>query len=245
MENKTITLCGLAAVKARWETNPMSFRRLFFDPAMGRKVPEMSKALAAAKKIYRCVEAEELQRVAGSVHHGGIVAIVMAPRMEAPRRTDPEKWAAAKDSVLVLDGVGNPHNLGAIARTAAFYGIKHIVIPDTAEAARPNDAAYRVAEGGLEYITIWTPRDVVALVRDLARLGYEVVGAATRGGPDALKDLRPGAPIALVMGNEERGMSREIERACTRLVTLEGTGHVESLNVSVAGAILMDRLFRS
>ena len=245
MENKTITLCGLAAVKARWETNPMSFRRLFFDPAMGRKVPEISKALAAAKKIYRCVEAEELQRVAGSVHHGGIVAIVMAPRMEAPRRTDPEAWAEAKESVLVLDGVGNPHNLGAIARTAAFYGIKHIVIPDTAEAARPNDAAYRVAEGGLEYITIWTPRDVVALVRDLARLGYEVVGAATRGGPDALKDLRPGAPIALVMGNEERGMSREIERACTRLVTLEGTGHVESLNVSVAGAILMDRLFRS
>jgi RNA methyltransferase, TrmH family len=190
------------------------------------------------------VEAEELQRVAGSVHHGGIVAIVMAPQLQAPRRTDPEAWAAAKEHVLLLDRIGNAHNLGAIARTAAFYGIKHIIIPDTPEAARPNDAAYRVAEGGLEYITIWTPRDLVALMRDMARLGYEIVGAATRGGPDALQDLEPGAPIALVMGNEEKGISRELERGCTRLVTLAGTGHVESLNVSVAGAILMDRLFR-
>jgi len=243
MNPKTITLCGLAAVKARWETNPDSFRRLFFDEAMGRKVPEMSKALAAAKKIYRCVEAEELQRVAGSVHHGSIVAIVMAPRVEAPKRTDVEQWAEAKENVIVLDRVGNPHNLGAIARTAAFYGVKHIIIPDTPGAARPNDAAYRVAEGGLEHIQIWTPRDLGALVRDMARLGFEIVGAATRAGPDALKDLRADAPIALVMGNEEKGISRELARICTRLVTLEGSAHVESLNVSVAAAILMDRLF--
>jgi len=243
MNPKTITLCGLAAVKARWETNPDSFRRLFFDEAMGRKVPEMSKALAAAKKIYRCVEAEELQRVAGSVHHGSIVAIVMAPRVEAPKRTDAEQWAEAKENVIVLDRVGNPHNLGAIARTAAFYGVKHIIIPDTPGAARPNDAAYRVAEGGLEHIQIWTPRDLGALVRDMARLGFEIVGAATRAGPDALKDLRADAPIALVMGNEEKGISRELERICTRLVTLKGSAHVESLNVSVAAAILMDRLF--
>lgn len=243
MNPKTITLCGLAAVKARWETNPDSFRRLFFDEAMGRKVPEMSKALAAAKKIYRCVEAEELQRVAGSVHHGSIVAIVMAPRVEAPKRTDPEQWAEAKENVIVLDRVGNPHNLGAIARTAAFYGVKHIIIPDTPGAARPNDAAYRVAEGGLEHIQIWTPRDLGALVRDMAQLGFEIVGAATRAGPDALKDLRADAPIALVMGNEEKGISRELQRICTRLVTLEGSAHVESLNVSVAAAILMDRLF--
>jgi TrmH RNA methyltransferase len=244
MNPKTITLCGLPAVKARWETNPESFRRLFFDPAMGRKVPEMSKALAAAKKIYRCVEAEELQRVAGSVHHGGIVAIVMAPRMEAPRRTDPAAWAEAKENVIILDRIGNAHNLGAIARTAAFYGIKHIIIPDTDTAAQPNSAAYRVAEGGLEYIQIWTPSNLGALARDMVELGYEVVGAATRGGPDALKEMRDDAPVALVMGNEESGLSRELEKACTRLVTLEGTKHVESLNVSVAAAILMDRLFR-
>ena len=243
MTTKTVTLCGLAAVQARWETNPDSFRRLFFDAATGRKIGAISKALAAAKKIYRCVEAEELQRVAGSVHHGGIVAIVMAPQLQAPARTDPEAWAAAKESVLILDRVGNSHNLGAIARTAAFYGIKHIIIPDTEDAAKPNDAAFRVAEGGLEYVRIWTPRDMVALVRDMARLGYEIVGAATRGGPDALKELRPGAPVALVMGNEERGLSPALERVCTQLVTIQGTGHVESLNVSVAGAILMDRLF--
>ena len=244
MNPKTITLCGMAAVTSRWEKNPESFRRLFFDHDKGRQIGAMSKALAAARKIYRCVEADELARVAGSVHHGGIVAIVMAPRFEAPTRSDPEKWAAAKEGVLVLDRVGNSHNLGALARTAAFYGIKHIVIPDTPEAAKPNDSAYRIAEGGLEHVTVWTPRDLVPLMHDMAELGYELVGAATREGANDLTDLNPDAPLALVMGNEEGGMSRGVVRACTRLVTLAGTGHVESLNVSVAGAILMDRLFR-
>jgi TrmH RNA methyltransferase len=145
--------------------------------------------------------------------------------------------------VLVLDRIGNAHNLGAIARTAAFYGVKHIIIPDTPEAARPNDAAYRVSEGGLEHVQVWLPQNVAALLRDMAGAGYELVGAATRDGAQSLDELQAGALVAILLGNEEHGLAPELADLCRHLITLPGTGAVESLNVSVAGAILMDRVW--
>ncbi len=241
--NKTLHLCGLAAVGARWRRDPDSVQRLFFDYETGRKVGVMTKALAKARKISRCVEAPELEKISGTVHHGGIVAVVAEPKPESPRRGDPARWARERARILVLDRIGNAHNLGAIARTAAFFGVQHIIIPDTPEAARPNDAAYRVAEGGLESVQVWQPRNLGALLHDLSDAGFELVGAATRGGVSGLAGMDPGKPVVLVLGNEETGLSDEVAAACTRHVTLAGTSAVESLNVSVAGAILMDRVW--
>ncbi|WP_324726029.1 RNA methyltransferase [Actomonas aquatica] len=239
----TLNLCGLAAVSARWARDPDSVQRLFFDYATGRKIGAMTKAMAQARKVYRCVEPAELEKIAGSVHHGGIVAVVDAPRLASPVRGDPERWARERVPVLVLDRIGNAHNLGAVARTAAFFGVKHIIIPDTPEAAKPNDAAFRVAEGGLEALTVWQPRNLVALLRDMEAAGYELVGAATRDGRDRVSEIEPGKPVAILLGNEEHGLSPELDALCTRRVTLAGSGAVESLNVSVAGAILMDRVW--
>jgi len=233
-----LKLCGLAAVRARFAKDPDSILRLFFDEPTSRRVGIMSKVLAQAKKVYRCVPPAELEKIAGSVHHGGIVAVVKAPVLRTPTGDNLRSWAARRETVLVLDRIGNAHNLGALARTAAFFGVPRIVIAEDGAAAKPSDAAHRVAEGGLEHVEVWQTKDLVALARALAAAGYEVVGAATRGG-------RPGAnrtadkPVALVLGNEEHGLAPELAQACTRLVTIPGVGAVESLNVSVAGAVLL------
>ncbi len=233
-----LKLCGLAAVRARFARDPDSIIRLFFDEATSRKVGIMSKVLAQAKKVYRCVPPVELEKIAGSVHHGGIVAVVQAAAVRTPTVENLRAWAARRETVLVLDRIGNAHNLGALARTAAFFGVPRIVIADEATAAKPSDAAHRVAEGGLEHVEVWQTKDLVALARDLAAAGYEVVGAATRGGPpEASRSATK--PIALVLGNEEHGIAPELAQACTRLVTIPGAGAVESLNVSVAGAVLL------
>lgn len=234
-----LKLCGLAAVKARFSRDPGSIKRLFFDHAMGQRVGLICKALAAQKKVYRQVEADELDKISGSIHHGGIVAVVYAPPLRVTTPGDVAKWAKAGEAVLVLDRIGNAHNLGAIARTAAFMGIARIVIPDHVSAARPSDSAHRVAEGGFEHLEIWQAKDLVVFLRELATAGYEVVGAATRGGrPDAPRGTAR-KPLALVLGNEEQGLAPEVAAACTRLVTIPGSGKVESLNVSVAAAVLM------
>lgn len=236
-----LRLCGLTAVRARFARDAGSIQRLFFDYATGRQVGIMSKVLAQAKKIYRCVEPAELEKIAGTVHHGGIVAVVTAKPLRVATSVDVQAWARKYEAVLVLDRIGNAHNLGAIARTAAFFGVARIIIPDDPGAAKPNDAAYRVAEGGLEHVEVWTAPKLVALARELATGGYDVVGAATRGGrPDAARaDRTVAKPIALVLGNEEHGLAPDVAAACTRLVTIPSSGKVESLNVSVAAAVLM------
>jgi TrmH RNA methyltransferase len=238
VKRKEITICGLAAVKAQFEADPKSIVRLFFDQPTGRKIGAICKALAQAKKVYRCVEPAELEKVAGSIHHGGIVAIAEASELRAPATGAPREWARRRETLLVLDRVGNAHNLGAIARTAAYFGIPRLILPEDPAAALPGDAAYRVAEGGLAHLEILRVRSLPSFLRELALAGYDVVGAATRGGRPETKGAA-GKPIALVLGNEEHGLAPAVVGACTRLVTLPGSGKVESLNVSVAAAILI------
>jgi RNA methyltransferase, TrmH family len=239
-----LRICGLAAVRARFARDPESILRLYFDYATSRQVGVISKVLAQAKRIYRCVEPAELEKVAGTVHHGGIVAVVTTPAWRAASATDVREWHRRRQSVLVLDRIGNAHNLGAIARTAAFFGVPHLVIPDDSSAAKPNDAAYRIAEGGLEQVEVWRVGRLAEFVRDLAGTGYDVVGAATRGGrPETANARATESPIALVLGNEEHGIVPEVASACSRLVTIPGVGKMESLNVSVAAAVLMWEFF--
>lgn len=238
MKNKEITICGLAAVRAQFASEPGAIKRLFFDYATGRKIGAICKALAQAKKVYRCVEPAELEKVAGTRHHGGIVAVVQAGELRAPAAGELREWARRGEAVLVLDRVGNAHNLGAIARTAAFFGVPRLVLPDDPAAAVPGEAAFRVAEGGMAHVEVLRVRGLAGFLRGLKNAGYDVVGAAARGGRLQAADAK-GKPVALVLGNEEHGLAPDVAAACTRLVTIPGSGKVESLNVSVAAAVLL------
>ena len=240
MKAEELKICGLAAVKARFERDPASIVRLFCDLPTSRKIAKLLKALAEARKVYRCVEPAELEKISGSLHHGGIVAVVSGEVSQPVTPADVAAWAQARESLLILDRIGNAHNLGALVRTAAFFGIPRVIVTDEPGAARPNEAAYRVAEGGFEWLTVHRVRSLPPFLRDLAAAGYEVIGAATRSAA-AARTARPPKYVAraLVMGNEEHGLATDVTAACTRLETIPGTGKVESLNVSVAGAVLM------
>jgi len=244
MRPPELKICGMAAVRARFQANPGSIARLYFDAPTSKRIGLMCRALAAARKIYRCVEPDELARVAGSVHHGGIVAVVAAPVPCAATAVEAAAWVRRRESVVVLDRIGNAHNLGAIVRTAAFFGVPHLAIAADPAAAQPGEAAYRVAEGGFEFLQVWTVADVAAFLGLLTAAGFDVVGAATRGGALRPGKGRPAGPWALVLGNEERGLEPAVAAACTRLLTIPGGGRVESLNVSVAAAVLMHELGR-
>jgi RNA methyltransferase, TrmH family len=253
-DRSQLRLSGLAAVRARFARHPDSIRRLYFDYPTGKRIGLLCKALAAQRKIYRCVEPSELEKLAGTIHHGGVVAVCDAPEPAPVRAGDPAAWAARAEPLLVLDRIGNAHNLGAIARTAVFFRVPRILISDDPSSARPNDAAYRVAEGGLEWLEVRLMPVGPAFFTSLAAAGYDVVGAVARGGksPRRSDGDRPRGvstgdkpladrprPVALVLGNEEHGLDPAVQAACTRLVTLEGAREVESLNVSAAAAVLV------
>jgi TrmH RNA methyltransferase len=246
MKPKEHTVCGLAAVKALFAHDAGAIKRLFFDYPTGRRIGIICHGLAAARKVYRCVEPAELEKIAGTVHHGGIVAVIEPRVLRPPRPEDLRLWAQEHAPLLVLDRIGNAHNLGAIVRTAAFFGVEHIVIADDPLQALPGEATYRVAEGGMEYVKIHPVRSLAEFIREL-RSFYTVIGAAVRGGGPLIPKSRPqppgSKPPALVLGNEEQGLAPEVAAACERLVHIPGTGAIESLNVSAAGAILLHHFF--
>jgi TrmH RNA methyltransferase len=235
-----LRVAGLAAVSALFQQAPERVERLFFLPDLGRAVGRYCQALGRAHKPYRQVDAEDLARIAGTAMHGGVVALAKPRPVIAFDPAEAATWAATVPLLVVLDGIGNPHNLGAIARTAAFLGIDRLVISDDPAQAGPSDAAYRVAEGGLEFVQVLRASALPSTLQQL-KPAYRVVGTALGRGrkPEAMPRDRA---IALVLGNEERGLSPATLHACDEVVTIPGSGWVQSLNVAATAAILMHAL---
>ena len=232
-------ICGPAAVAATFARRPRDVLRLFYLPARRREAGPVCAALAELRRPYREVAEEEIARVAGTVHHGGIVAVVARRRVGEVALPLPAALRAAP-VLPVLHGVSNPHNLGAVARSAAFFGCIGMVVTGDPRSAGLSDAAWRTSEGGLEVLSLWSCGDPAAV---LPRLGVPTVAAVARGGvaPAAI----PKVPcVALVLGNEEDGLEEAVARACDHRVTLPGSGRIESLNVSVAAAVLIHALAR-
>ncbi|AWU92861.1 TrmH family RNA methyltransferase [Azospirillum ramasamyi] len=248
---KLFRVAGLAAVSALFANEPERVERLFFDERLKPAVGAFCKAMAAARKPYRMVEGEELAKVAGTVLHGGVVAL-MAPR--SVPLFDPEVARRAGEPLLILDGVGNPHNLGAILRTAAFFGLPRVLVSDHPGQALPSEAAYRVAEGGFEWVTLERAPALPALLKRL-RTSHRVFGTAldqTRPTVDAgaLTGWRASStsrtqstkPPAVILGNEEDGIPPATLAACEAVLTVPGSGRVQSLNVAATAAILIHAL---
>lgn len=237
MRSKELMICGLKAVRSRFETDSNSVKRLFFTRAVAPEVGDLCRWMAQEHLVYRCVEANELELISGSVHHGGIVLVIESPPLRTAQIDDISRWASRHETLLLLDRISNVHNLGAIIRTAAFFGVSKLILPDHPDAAVPTEATYRVAEGGLDHVEVFLVQHLPSFVQAL-RSHYLVVGAATRGGDPRIA-LHTNRPTALIMGNEETGMAREVSSVCDALVTIGGSHKVESLNVSAAAAILL------
>lgn len=244
-QTRELAVCGFEAVRTLSEKHPERIERLFFTQDRARFFGPVCKALAASRRLYRVVESEsELEKLSQSVHHQGVVAMIREP--EIPR-LDPDilkTWQKNRERVLVLDRVGNANNLGAIVRSAAFFGIGKIVIGDDDEQAEITTSAYRVAQGGMEFVEIWRASSAAWLVQASA-------GKMTRIGADhrarnRLSDLRDlsgkDEGILVVMGNEETGLSPEVKTSCDHLVRIPGTGDVESLNVAQAATLFLYEL---
>ncbi len=243
-------------MRALFQERAGAIKRLFFDLPTSRRVGGMSGYMARERKVYRQVAPEELAKIAGTVHHGGIVAIVEQAPLREPAAADLAAWAQAGKPVVLLDRIGNAHNLGAIVRTLAFFGIENLVVAAGETAARPGESTYRVAEGGMEHVRIWLAADFAALCGGLRAAGFAVVGTDVRGPllaslsrreflpPSGRKraDTAAQTPIALILGNEEAGLAPEVAKACDRLVRIPGSGKMESLNVSAAAAVLVAAL---
>ena len=238
-------IAGLPAVTAIFDVARHRVQRLFFTPDMAEAAEPFAAVLAAARRPYREVSAEELARIAGTAMHGGILALSEPRPLNEARAED---LARAGDPLLVLDGVGNPQNVGAIARTAAFFGLRRFVISDHPEQAGLSDASFRIAKGGLAYVDILRARNLPGFLGAMRR-SHHIVGTALDGATPLEKLPLHGEhaetrPWLVVLGNEETGLPRATLAQCESVICLPGSDRVQSLNVSVTAGILIYELLR-
>jgi TrmH RNA methyltransferase len=235
-------VAGLPAVQALFARDPDRVLRLFFDDRAKQQSGEFCKLMAAARKPYRHVSTEELTKVAGTPLHGGILAVTRPKPVATFDAGIAKLWAKAGKPLVILDGVGNPHNLGAIVRTMAFFGLDKLLVSDHPGQAVPSEAAFRVAEGGLEWVDVIRVRNLAVELKRL-RPFYRVVGTALGAHRPLAQVLAKGdRPLAIVLGNEEDGLPPATLAACEEVATLPGSGRVQSLNVAATAAILVHLL---
>lgn len=231
-----VRVAGLPAVQALFLGGAERIERLFFVAEHQSALVPITAALARARKPFRLVDDDQLARIAGSPLHGGVVAVARPRPIPAFDPAAAAQWARRERLIVVLDGIANPHNLGAIARTAAFFGVAHMLLSDHPAQALPSDAAYRVAEGGLDRLELVRASGMAATLAALAP-HFRTVATALMPTAKAIASVQRDRPIALVLGNEERGLDRATLQACDVITRIPGAGAVQSLNVAAASAI--------
>jgi 23S rRNA (guanosine2251-2'-O)-methyltransferase len=230
---------GIHAVRVLLSRHPERVRRVLL--AGGRDAGRLAEIRGCAERAGVPVGTADdatLDKLADGERHQGVVAEVL------PRAGDPEtqleealEAAGSAPLLLVLDGVQDPHNLGACLRSADAAGVAAVVVPrDRAAGLTP--VVRKVAAGAAETVPLVAVVNLARTLRDLKERGIWLVGtddAADRTLYDA--DLK--GPVALVMGSEGEGMRRLTRECCDQLVSIPMAGAVESLNVSVATGVAL------
>ncbi|MFO1409764.1 MAG: 23S rRNA (guanosine(2251)-2'-O)-methyltransferase RlmB [Steroidobacteraceae bacterium] len=234
---------GLHAVRALLARHAGRVRRVLL--ARGRedaRATALEQLARAARIGVERVPAEALERLVGEVAHQGVVAEV-EPLPAWREEQLLEAVAAARDPlVLALDGVQDPHNLGACLRTADACGVLAVVVPKD-RAATLNATARKVAAGAAETTPVATVTNLARTLKLLKDAGLWVVGAdGSAEQAAAAVDLT--GPRVLVMGAEGTGLRELTRRHCDWLARLPSLGAVESLNVSVATGMLLYEALR-
>jgi 23S rRNA (guanosine2251-2'-O)-methyltransferase len=232
----TRTLFGFHAVTARLRQHADSIEAIYLDSARNDARARDLAARARASGIdVHAVDAARLASIAGSAGHQGVVAVVDAQR---PHVTldDVLSDLAEPALLLVLDGVTDPHNLGACLRNADAFGANAVVVPKD-RAVGLNATVAKAASGAAETVPLITVTNLARALTQMKERGLWIVGADERG--ESLFEADVTGPIAWVLGAEGQGLRRLTRDTCDRLVGIPLSGAVESLNVSVAAGICL------
>ncbi|HVI26081.1 MAG TPA: TrmH family RNA methyltransferase [Xanthomonadaceae bacterium] len=231
-----LRLYGLNAVRAAFARRPQALRKLYLAEARIPQLQPLLKWCVAHRIGYRVVEEADLHKLAASAHHEGVVADVLREET-LPLSPWLRDLAPGPHCALWLDGVGNPHNLGAILRSAAHFGVSAVLLPKASTLAL-SGAAARVAEGGAEAVPfVRLGREDNALAQ-LRGAGFALAATVVSGGDDLFAARLP-ERLVYVLGAEGEGMDRGLAAACDLRLSIPGSGAVESLNVAAATAVLL------
>lgn len=229
-------LWGRNSVKEAFEAGQRCFFEILVLPGTRHRFGFLDKAVRKGAAV-RDVDADKLLDISGGGQHQGIAARVSQKNYSSyPEVVSFAKKRQELPFLLILDGVCDPHNFGAILRTAEVAGVHGVVIPSRA-AVGMTPTVSRVSAGGMEYMRVIREKNLVSFVKRLKKDDFWVAGLFADS-EDEIFDIDLGCtPMALVVGGEERGIRPLLKENCDFALKIPRKGLVDSLNASVAASI--------
>lgn len=213
--------------------------------AKGQRQGSLREIVALARQkgiVVQEVDRSVLDRLSSSVNHQGVIAQIAEVRYweldELLAHARASQWPPL---LILLDGIQDPHNLGAIIRSAEALGAHGVIIPKRRGAA-VTEAAMKASAGAANFFPVCRVTNLAATIDTLKEEGFWVFGADAAGEPCFQQDLR--GPAALVIGSEGFGLSRLVREKCDFLSSIPMRGRINSLNASVAASLLMLEVVR-
>ncbi len=212
------------------------------DGCKDGSVQQIGKEARKCGAIVTYVPKEKLDRMSSTGHHQGVIASAAAyDYVEVSDIIKAAKDKGEEPFVIILDGIEDPHNLGAIIRTANLAGAHGVVIPKHRSAGLTATVA-RASAGALNYTPVAKVTNIASTIEDLKKEGLWFV-CADMGG-ELMYNVNLKGPIGLVIGNEGEGVGRLIKEKCDYVASIPMKGDIDSLNASVAAGVLAYEIVR-
>lgn len=228
----------LEAIEAGKDIDKILLSKTLNDET-ARDISERARALGVP--VQR-VPVQKIDRITRR-NHQGVLAMLAAVTYYRVEDLIPQLFDNGENPfIVVLDGVTDVRNFGAVARTCECAGVSAIVIPDR-ESVSANADAVKTSAGALNYLPVCREHNLVKAVRLLRDSGFKVVGTSDKSELSYTHADYTG-PVAIVLGAEDKGISPEIMKLCDTQVLIPEFGHINSLNVSVAGGIMIYEVVR-
>jgi 23S rRNA (guanosine2251-2'-O)-methyltransferase len=232
-------LTGVHAVREALEAGRALARIVIATGRHGERIEELVQLARSRGVPVRFEDRAQVDRLAGTRDHQGIVALAAA--RQALSLEDLLGQVAGKQEhkglIVLLDAIEDPHNLGAVVRTALAAGADGVVIPER-RAAGLTESVARASAGALAHLPVARVNNLARAMERLKEAGYWLVGLDERAEKNYTQQDLAG-PTAIVLGNEGEGLHELVRKRCDFLVSIPTTGPVRSLNVSVAAGIVL------
>lgn len=241
-DSDEMLIYGRRAVMAAWQCRPEAIVRAYATKERINWVGDILKWCAKHKKAYHIVNEEELAKITHSVHHEGLALLVKVKPSYTEESFLRKVSSLPNSSLLFLDGVSNPHNIGAITRSMAHFG-SYFLLGDQAELPNLSSAWARISEGGSEWVDIVRIKDKLSTLEKLKEMGFSVIALSSHGKETIYESQMP-KKSAFLLGHEIHGLSQAMQKIADKIVSIPGTGNISSLNVSVTAAICLSEWYR-
>lgn len=203
---------------------------------------ELYKAVKEADTILQKVPRQRLDQLSKGKHQGIIAYVTAYEYATVDEILDRAKQRAEAPFLIILDGIEDPHNLGAILRTADATGVHGVIIPKR-RAVGLTETVAKASAGAIEHVPVARVTNIADIIEQLKEQNIWIVGTDEKGSKD-YRTLDGETPIAIIIGNEGKGISRLVKEKCDWTVHLPMKGFIPSLNASVASSLLMYEIYR-